>query len=403
MKKNILFGFAACGAMLLSANVAKAQEAVVIEEATFTEVADCTDQYYSEKGSNWFIQLGAGMELPMVDCYKAGPKGQNDGKRGITAAYGVGFGKWFNPYFAWRFGVQGAAYHWDANNAYQKAKFVNANFDLMWDMFNSLGSVDADRFFSIVPYVGVGATYSWDFNHAYVPINNGHRKDRVWQILVSVGLQLRFRLSKYVDFFAEGRFQAYGDTFDGIAYGSESIDMNLTAMGGLTFKLGGKSFKSFNPCAYIGYINQLNGQINDLRGELSNCSSRLAAAEAQLPCPEIVAVECPDASAPLMSTVRFTINSAKISSMEMVNVYNIAQWMKANPDANVVIKGYADKDTGTAAYNLKLSERRAQNVYNVLTKEYGIPADRLSIKAEGSASQIYDTNNWNRIVIFSQD
>ncbi len=68
-----------------------------------------------------------------------------------------------------------------------------------------------------------------------------------------------------------------------------------------------------------------------------------------------------------MSTVRFTINSAKISSMEMVNVYNIAQWMKANPDANVVIKGYADKDTGTAAYNLKLSERRAQNVYNVLT------------------------------------
>ena len=45
MKKNILFGFAACGAMLLSANVAKAQEAVVIEEATFTEVADCTDQY----------------------------------------------------------------------------------------------------------------------------------------------------------------------------------------------------------------------------------------------------------------------------------------------------------------------------------------------------------------------
>ena len=96
MKKNILFGFAACGAMLLSANVAKAQEAVVIEEATFTEVADCTDQYYSEKGSNWFIQLGAGMELPMVDCYKAGPKGQNDGKRGITAAYGVDIGNSIN-------------------------------------------------------------------------------------------------------------------------------------------------------------------------------------------------------------------------------------------------------------------------------------------------------------------
>ena len=89
--------------------------------------------------------------------------------------------------------------------------------------------------------------------------------------------------------------------------------------------------------------------------------------------------------------------------MEAVNVYNTAQWMKANPDAKVIVKGYADKDTGTAAYNMKLSERRAQNVYNMLVNEYGIDANRLTIKAEGSDSQIYDTNNWNRIVIFSQD
>ena len=179
--------------------------------------------------------------------------------------------------------------------------------------------------------------------------------------------------------------------------------MNMTAMGGFIFNIGGKNFKSFNPCEYLGYINQLNNQVNDLRGELANCGARLAAAEAQLPCPEVVAVECPEAGAPLMSTVRFTINSAKITSLEAVNVFNIAQWMKANPESNVVIKGYADKDTGTAAYNMKLSERRAQNVYNMLTKEYGISADRLTIKAEGSDSQIYDTNNWNRIVIFSQD
>ncbi|WP_300917004.1 OmpA family protein [uncultured Muribaculum sp.] len=398
MKKNILFGFAVCGAMLMSANVAQAQEAVVIEEATFTEVAECADHYYSQKNDNWFIQIGAGIETPIVEHYNPG-----HGKHHITAAYGVGFGKWFTPYLAWRVSAQAAAYHFEACKAYQKAKFVNGNIDLMWDMFNSLGGVNADRAFSIVPFVGVGASYSWDFNHAYTPINGGDYKTRVWQIPVSVGLQLRFRLSQYVDLFAEGRYSFYGDTFDGIAYGTNSIDMNMTAMAGLTFNLGGKNFKSFNPCEYLGYINQLNGQINDLRGELANCGARLAAAEAQLPCPEVVAVECPEAGAPLMSTVRFTINSAKITSLEAVNVFNIAQWMKANPEAKVVIKGYADKDTGTAAYNMKLSERRAQNVYNMLTKEYGISADRLTIKAEGSDSQIYDTNNWNRIVIFSQD
>ncbi len=102
----------------------------------------------------------------------------------------------------------------------------------------------------------------------------------------------------------------------------------------------------------------------------------------------------------MMSTVRFKINSANISDEEMVNVYNTAEYLKANPEVNVVIKGYADKDTGTAEYNMELSGRRAKAVYDALTKTYGINANRLSIDAKGSDSQPYDTNNWNRIVIF---
>ncbi len=103
---------------------------------------------------------------------------------------------------------------------------------------------------------------------------------------------------------------------------------------------------------------------------------------------------------PVLTTVRFTINSARITDEEMVNVYNIAQYLNDNPEMKVTIKGYADKDTGSSAYNMKLSERRAQAVYNALTKSYGIDANRLSIDPEGSETQIYDTNAWNRIVIF---
>ena len=33
--------------------------------------------------------------------------------------------------------------------------------------------------------------------------------------------------------------------------------------------------------------------------------------------------------------------------------------------------------------------------------EYGINPNRLSIQAEGSDSQVYETNDWNRIVIFA--
>ncbi len=86
----------------------------------------------------------------------------------------------------------------------------------------------------------------------------------------------------------------------------------------------------------------------------------------------------------------------------MVNVYNVAEFLKANPQATVTVQGYADKDTGTAAYNMELSQRRSQAVVDVLVNKYGIDASRLTIKANGSDVQPYDINNWNRIVIFTQ-
>lgn len=398
MRKQV---FTAIAAVAISGVYASAQQPeVVVEEESLTVVEEvpCENHYYSSGSDNWFIQLGAGVNVPFFEYSDV----DGSKKHHFTAAYNAGFGKWFTPYMACRLNFMGGALHWD-NNDYHKMKYVSGQVDFMWDMFNALGGVDNDRVFSIVPFAGLGAAYAWDMKPAGNIAGEGTRhKSTTWAPDIAAGLQLRFRLCKYVDFFAEGRYGLFGDEFDGSAIG-QNVDMNLNVLGGFNINFGGREFKSFNPCDYLGYINQLNGQVNDLRGALATCGAALAAAEAQLPCPEVVAPECPDAQAPLLSTVRFTINSAKITSTETVNVYNIAQWMKANPNSNVVIKGYADKDTGTASYNMKLSERRAQNVYNMLTKEYGIPADRLTIKAEGSDSQVYDVNNWNRIVIFSQN
>ena len=103
-----------------------------------------------------------------------------------------------------------------------------------------------------------------------------------------------------------------------------------------------------------------------------------------------------------MATVRFMINSDKIMPTEEVNVYNMAEWLKANPKENITIVGYADKNTGTAEYNMALSERRANAVANALTSQYGIDANRLTIRFDGSDVQPYSTNDWNRIVIFTQ-
>ena len=402
MKTKAFWALAAIGAMTLPGFQANAQETVVVEEETvaLTEVP-CKTHYYSNGGDNWFIQLGAGVTSPFVENKL--PNG--DQKHHLTAVYNVGFGKWFSPYIGWRLSFLGGSLHWD-NQQFNHAKWVNANLDSMWDMFNSFGGVNSKRVFSIVPFIGLGGAYTWDYSDGASTVlrDNGKVKRNSWSLPLSAGIQLRFRLCKYVDFFAEGRAQFAGDNFNNEVVGAP-IDMNLSVIGGFSFNIGGADFKSYNPCDYVSYIANLNNQVNDLRGALATTSAALAAAEAQLPCPEIQVQEKNTVieAAPMMATVRFNINSARIRNEEMVNVYNVAEWMKANPEQNVVICGYADKDTGTSSYNMALSKRRAEAVRDALVNKYGINPDRLTIDAEGSNVQPYKENNWNRIVIFNNN
>lgn len=399
MKKTLASAAAVAFMTMFCAGNANAQQEVVVEEESISVVdaANCKTHYYVDKHDNWFLQLGAGIAVPMVENHLT----SGDAKRHITATYNLGVGKWFSPYVGFRFSGYYGPLHWD-NDSYSKAKMANLNFDFMWDMCNSLGGVNAERPVSVIPFIGIGGAYVWDIQSAGTNIqrNDGSMRTRQWTLPVSAGIQLRFRLCRYVDFFLEGRAGFYGDNFNGAAW-NDPVDVLISATGGFNINFGGVKYQAYNACKDLAYINSLNGQVNALRGDLAATAAALAAAESQLPCPEVKAAECPESTAaPMMSTVRFTINSSKISDEEMVNVYNTAQYLKDNPDVNVVIKGYADKDTGTSEYNQALSERRAKAVYDVLTKTYGISANRLSIDAKGSSSQPYPTNDWNRIVIF---
>lgn len=399
MRKNVLLALVAGGIAMFSTQNASAQEDVVVEQEDVVvgELVECKDQYYTTWRDNWFLQLGAGIDVPYVENWlDTGEKG----KRHITAAYNLGFGKWFSPYFGWRISFTGGAIHYDSG-LYSKAKYVNANLDIMWDMLNSF-NVKQDRVFSIIPFIGLGGTFLWDYTGGCNDMDtDGTPKTNEWVLPVSAGIQFRFRLCKYADFFIEGRSQFMADQFNRHTKG-RPIDVNVQALAGFNINLGGRGFKTYNPCNYLSHIAELNNQINDMRADLATCGAALAAAEAQLPCPEVKKEAAPAAQpVPLMSTVRFRINSARISDEEMVNVYNTAEWMKANPDQKVVICGYADKDTGTSEYNMELSKKRADAVYKALTSQYGIPSDKLVVKYDGSDVQPYATNDWNRIVIFS--
>lgn len=414
--KNLYCLTAICAGALALSSTASAQEAFVDEAVTVSEFScDNTNHYYSNWRNNWFIQIGAGINQPFVERGD-GTKvsGPVVNRHNMTAVYNFGFGRWFSPYLALRFNALGGSLHWNnpvAGNHYNgwtKANHAQLNLELMWDMCNSIAGVNPNRPVSVIPFIGLGGDYLWNVRDAKgnpaegtnIYRENGEKKTNNWTLPVTAGLQLRFRLCKYVDFFAEMRASFYGDNWNLCAFG-RPVEANVAAVGGFNFNIGGRGWDTFNQCDYMTKIASLNGQVNDLRAQLLACGQEVAALQSQLPCPEPkVQKDC--VNAPLMTTVRFEINSAEIMPTEEVNIYNMAEWMKANPKENVTIVGYADKDTGTAEYNMELSKQRADVVANALVEKYGIDKNRLTVKYDGSDVQPYSTNDWNRIVIFTQ-
>ncbi len=102
----------------------------------------------------------------------------------------------------------------------------------------------------------------------------------------------------------------------------------------------------------------------------------------------------------LRRDVFFKISTSSIVKAEMAKVAEVAEFMKANPETNVVITGYADKGTGTMAINLRLSKQRAQAVYNALVNKYGIAPSRITVKSMGEEEyQPYSDPMDNRVAI----
>ena len=97
--------------------------------------------------------------------------------------------------------------------------------------------------------------------------------------------------------------------------------------------------------------------------------------------------------------IHFKINSSVVNQVGKDKIKELVDFMKNHEDAKLTIVGYADKNTGTAAYNKRISERRALSVFNILTKEYGIQAHRISYTYKGDVEQPFPSNDDNRVAI----
>jgi outer membrane protein OmpA-like peptidoglycan-associated protein len=89
--------------------------------------------------------------------------------------------------------------------------------------------------------------------------------------------------------------------------------------------------------------------------------------------------------------VQFDTDKADIKPAYSDEIAKVADFMKENPTVTALIEGHTD-NVGSAAYNMKLSQERAESVVNYLVEKFGIERYRLSAKGYGETRRIaYNT------------
>ncbi|WP_235357334.1 OmpA family protein [Arsukibacterium sp. MJ3] len=96
--------------------------------------------------------------------------------------------------------------------------------------------------------------------------------------------------------------------------------------------------------------------------------------------------------------VKFGFDSAAVSADQKTEVIQLAAFMKRFPESEVVIEGHAS-NIGNPAYNMRLSERRAKSVADILTSE-GVQSARITsvgygvtrLRVQGNTSAAHAAN-----------
>ena len=346
-----------------------------------TEKGYKTNFKKNKAGDNWFISIAGGASMLFGD-----ENGNaNFGDR-LNFAPQFSFGKWFNPYLGFRTQLNGGVIHgFEGRNAevMQHNKYMAAHIDFLWDVTNFWAPYNEKKVFRLIPWVGLG--YAQRFK-----TTESVERSRTESPTLNAGILTAFRLSNRVDLNVELQGSLLNEQFNRVSM-HHLCDGLVQLSAGLTFKLGKTNFEVLEPMDY-DLLNDLNGQINRLRAENDELSKR------PVSCPECKETVEEIVNNVVDNVVFFRLNSSKIDKNQQINIYNTAEFIKANNTPTKVI-GFADKKTGKADYNMQLSEKRAKAVAKELIDKYGISSSQITVEWKGCEEQPYSENSWNRVVI----
>ena len=371
--KRVLFA----SALLLGATSAMAQ-------ATYTDKDG--NEYQFKKHA--FLDLQGGAQYTLGEA-KFGDL--------ISPNVQLGLGYQFSPVFGMRLQANGwqSKGGWSgfrANpgetpyNATYKFKYVAPGLDFMFNLSNLFCGWNPNRLLNVTAFLGGGSNIAWDndeVNELATTIKNtsAYNLEYLWdgtkvRPYGRAGLELAFKVSKSVSLMLEGNANITSDKYNSKKAGNP--DWYFNALAGLRINLGKSATKKEKPV------------------EPEPAPAPVQKVEEPAPAPAPVVEKKVEE---IRRDIFFTINSNKISAKENQKILEVIDFLVKNPEAKVVVTGYADKGTGNDRVNDRIAAKRAAAVVWMLEKRYGIPAERITEESKGARVQPFAENDKNRVSI----
>ena len=312
----------------------------------------------------------------------------------------VGIGYNFNKVVGARFSLntwQSKAGQNVAGNVYKwKWNYVAPMVDATFNLTNLFCEYNPDRLVEVGVFGGIGANIAWGNDEAadaQKAILAGAGKnlaevqaplENLWdgtktRFVARVGANVDFRVSDRVKLGVELSANTLSDKYNSKKAGNP--DWYFNALVGVKVALGETHTTKVIPAPK----------------PVEKIIERIIEKPAPAPAPKTeTKQEAVDEN--FRRDIFFPIGNSNIAKSQTTKIAEIVTFMKENPDAKITLTGYADKGTGSAAFNDKIAARRAQTVYNTLAAK-GVAKSRMIKKSMGSRVQPFEENDMNRVTI----
>ena len=307
----------------------------------------------------------------------------------------LGIGYQFTPVFGMRLQANGwqSKGGWNGYKATKdgtpytadyKFKYVAPGLDFMFNLSNLFCGWNPNRVFNATAFIGGGANFAWGNDEvneiaANIKDQRSYLLEYLWdgtkvRPFGRAGIDLEFKVSKAVSIMIEGNANITSDKYNSKKAGN--ADWYFNALAGLRINLG-KSHTKAEPVK-----------------ETPRPVEEYVKPEPK-PQPKVEEKKVEE----IRRDVFFVINSNKITSNEESKIKEVVDFLNANPDAKVVVTGYADAGTGNDRINDAISAKRAAAVVKALKEKYGIEESRITEDSKGARVQPFSENDKNRVSI----